>query len=68
MKEHVFQTIWQIQQERKAANRMPENVTRRDLRDRIQQHVDQALEDLEADDRIESGTTINDQYFKIKTQ
>lgn len=64
MKELVFQLIWQIQQDRKAANRAPDLVTRKDLITNLHAQVNNSLEELEQEGRIISGEAVNQRYYK----
>lgn len=64
MKELVFQIIWQIQRDRKAAGRAPELVTRKDLITNLHAQVNNSLEELEQEGRIISGEAPNQKYYK----
>lgn len=64
MKELVFQIIWSIQQDRKAGNRAPDLVTRKDLLTEIHAMIKESLEELEKEGRITSGEAINQRYYK----
>lgn len=64
MKELVFQIIWQIQQDRRAAKRVPDLVTRKDLITNLHAQVNDSLEELEQEGRITSGEALNQIYYK----
>lgn len=64
MKELVFQIIWQIQQDRRAAKRVPDLVTRKDLITNLHAQVNNSLEELEQEGRITSGEAPNQKYYK----
>lgn len=64
MKELVFQIIWQIQQDRRAAKRVQDLITRKDLITNLHAQVNDSLEELEQEGRIISGEAVNQKYYK----
>lgn len=65
MKEHIFNTIYALQENRKQEHRAPDTVTDMDIRTSIHAQVNLALIELVEEGRIIKGDAPNQDYYKI---